>query len=348
MKKVFICFVLIMCFSFVINKENMVKASVNFSSNCIAMDYDTNRIIYENNKDRVMLPASITKILTCIVAIENGNLDDYYKVDYKTISQTGSSIYMDLNDEMKLYDLLCGLMMRSGNDCAYLIASNVFNDYDLFIDKMNEYALKIGMESSVFNNPSGLDSKDIKECNYTTCYDMALLMKYAYSNKVFREINEKVSHRCESKNGKIYVFNTKHKLIKNYDYCVAGKTGYTSLASRTLVSVFEKDDLCLIVVTMDCGNDWEVHLNLADYYFDNFERCVFMKSGLIDVNDSKYPYTPIIYEDIAYPLRDEESLNIKVYLYTESNDDKIGYVKIYLNSNNENIFIKNIIIYRYC
>lgn len=346
MRKFLIILLLLFNILFIFINDFKVNASINYNTNCIAMDYNTKRIIYENNKDKVMLPASITKILTCIVAIENGNLEEYYKVDYKTISQVGSSIYMDLNDEMKLYDLLVGLMLRSGNDCAYLIASNVFDSYDRFIDEMNLLAKKIGMENSVFNNPSGLDSKNIKECNYTTCYDMALLMRYAYSNSIYREINSKTSYKCESKNGKIFVFNTKHKLIKNYDYCKAGKTGFTELAKRTLVSLFEKDDMKVIVVTMNCGNDWEVHLGLSNNYFDNFQMKTFMKSGFIDVNDNDYPYTPIIYDDIAYLIKNDEKLKIKIILYTKSDNDKIGYVKLYLH-NNEDIFVRKIDIYRY-
>ncbi len=343
MKKVFIFVFLIIVSVILCFGALPVNANVSYNTNCIAMDYNTQRIIYENNKDKVMLPASITKILTCIVAIENGDLNEYYKVDYNTISQIGSSIYMDLNDEMKLYDLLCGLMMRSGNDCAYLIASNVFDDYDKFIEEMNALAKKIGMESSIFTNPSGLDSKNIKECNYTTCYEMALLMRYAYSNKTYREINEKVSHKCESKNGKVYVFNTKHKLIKNYDYCKAGKTGYTELASRTLVSVFEKNDQILIVVTMNSSDDWNVHLGLADYYFDNFENLVIMRSGFIDIADNFYPFTPIIYEDVIYPIKDDEKIKVEVYLFTKASSEKIGYFKIFLNSK----CVKKIDIYRY-
>lgn len=347
MKKINLFILLLIIFLCLININIDISANVPINSNCVALDYNTNRIIYENNKDKVMLPASITKILTCIVAIENGDLNEYYKVDYETISQIGSSIYMDLNDEMKLYDLLCGLMMRSGNDCAYLIASNVFESYDIFIEEMNSLARKIGMNNSVFNNPSGLDSKDIRECNYTTCYDMAILMRYCFSNEVFREINKKTSYKCESKNGKVFVFYNKHKLIKNNDDCIGGKTGYTKLAERTLVSVFERKGCILIVVTMKCSNDWDVHLSLWDYYNDVFDNYVFLKRGILDVSDLDYNYTPIIYEDVSYLLKEDEDLKIELYLFKKDNDGIIGYFNLYLVSQNKNIFVKRIFVYRY-
>ena len=159
------------------------------------MDAESGRIYYEKNKDQRYLTASIAKIMTAIVAIENGSLFTMYKVDLGSTLTEGSSIYLKEGDDIFLYDLLCGLMLRSGNDAATLISRVVFKTEEEFVFNMNQTAKRIGMANSTFENPTGLNKDTF---NYSTALDMALLMKYAIKNDVFYEISTKKYHKAET------------------------------------------------------------------------------------------------------------------------------------------------------
>ena len=151
----------------------------------ILMDTDNNRILYANNIHKVRSIASISKIMTAIVAIESGKLDETVTVGDEIKKAYGSGIYIQIGENIKLLDLLYGLMLRSGNDAALTIASYVGGNVDEFVKKMNEKAQEIGMKNTVFNNPSGLDQE---KGNYSTAYDMAILTSYAMKNETYRKI----------------------------------------------------------------------------------------------------------------------------------------------------------------
>ena len=149
------------------------------------MDLDSGRILYENNPNRKMLIASITKIMTAIVAIENGDLTKEITVGDEVLSMYGTNIYVEVGEKMKLRDLLYGLLLRSGNDASVVIAKAVGGSEEKFVELMNKKAKEIGMKNTIFRNPHGLDEETE---NYSTAYDMALLSRYAYKNKTYRNI----------------------------------------------------------------------------------------------------------------------------------------------------------------
>ena len=149
------------------------------------MDLDSGRILYENNPNRKMLIASITKIMTAIVAIENGDLTKEITVGDEVLSMYGTNIYVEVGEKMKLRDLLYGLLLRSGNDASVVIAKAVGGSEEKFVELMNKKAKEIGMKNTIFRNSHGLDEETE---NYSTAYDMALLSRYAYKNKTYRNI----------------------------------------------------------------------------------------------------------------------------------------------------------------
>lgn len=204
---------------------------------CILMDADSERILFEKNVHRQMPIASITKIMTALIAIEEGVLDEYVTISPEATKQIGSSLYVKAGEQLKLIDLLYGLMLRSGNDAAYAIAEHVAGDYDTFVLWMNERAKQIGMYNTVFENPSGLDETS---SNLSTAYDMAKLMRIALQNPIFQTISSTKTHRATTKEGQVYVFHHKHRLVNAYDYITGGKTGYTKRAGRTLVTAAKK------------------------------------------------------------------------------------------------------------
>jgi len=308
----------------------------------ILMEKESGRILYQKNCDVRFLTASISKIMTAIVAIEHGDLEEYYRVDEESARQEGSSLYLEAGDRVKLMDLLYGLMLRSGNDAAMLIAKNVFDDYDHFIYMMNETAKKIGMTSSSFSNPSGLDEEN---GNFSTCRDMALLMAYSLDNNLFRKIAGTRTYRITTQNGIVIDCYNKHHLLHSLDYVTAGKTGYTTKAKRTLVTSAKKDDMELIAVTMNSNNDdFSVHRELFNYGFANYRMFLVLKRQIIKVNDSLYTATPVILEDIKYPVLETEKVACTIKLLKKPGSKLIiGQAVITVDGKP----VKTVDIYRY-
>lgn len=195
------------------------EASPNVSArNAIVLDIDSNEILYEKQPQEKRNIASITKIMTAIVAVENGDLDDQVTISSNAVNKEGSSIYTKPGDRYSLRDLVYGLMLRSGNDAATAIAEHVGGSEKGFAFLMNEKRRWIGMKNSSFKNPHGLDEED----HYSTAYDMALLTSYAMKNDEFRKIFG--TKKYLSENIDYYWFN-KNKLLMTNDYCTGGKQG---------------------------------------------------------------------------------------------------------------------------
>ncbi|KPV55216.1 peptidase M15, partial [Paenibacillus sp. A3] len=197
------------------------------------IDVASGRLLYSSRGDKPMRIASLTKIMTAIVAIEHGRLSDRAKVSKNAFGKEGSSIYLRLNEEMNLKDLLYGLMLRSGNDAAITIAEHVGGSVEGFAFLMNEKAKVVGMTNSSFKNPSGLDEQG----HYSTANDMAKLTAYALKNPVFQEIvKTKVKKVPNPNESWDYSWVNKNKMLSLYDGADGVKTGYTKLAKRCLVS----------------------------------------------------------------------------------------------------------------
>lgn len=239
--------------------------NINFNvdaESCVVMDANNNEILYQNNPHKKLLPASITKILTCITALELYPIDDYVYIDYDMINTIGSRIYLKIGDYIKVEDLLYGLMLNSGNDAAKALALHYSKIEEDFIKQMNKLAKKIGMVNSVFKNSSGLDNET---SNITTAYDMAILTSYSLNNDNFIKFFGTKKYYTKLDDRTLY-YHHKHRLVQNYDFVLGGKTGYTERAGRTLVTVFEEGDKKIIVVTFNSHNDWQIHLNFGRHF----------------------------------------------------------------------------------
>ena len=274
----------------------------------ILMDMDSKRILYADDIHTQRSIASITKIMTAILAIESGKIDDIVTIGDEINESYGSGIYIKQNEEMKLKDLVYGLMLRSGNDAALSIAKNVSGNVDEFVKLMNEKAQELGMKNTVFNNPSGLDTP---KSNYSTAYDMALLTSYAMENEIYREITSKKKYTLKT-NMNTYIWYNKNKLLNNYKYATGGKTGFTEIAKRTLVTTASKDNLNLVVVTLNDGNDFNDHKNLYEEAYNTYTNYQILKEGNIDIIDDEYydDYKFYIKDNFSYPLNNAETNNI--------------------------------------
>ncbi|MDT9726691.1 D-alanyl-D-alanine carboxypeptidase [Xylanibacillus composti] len=262
------------------------------------IDVESGRILYSHNGDKPMLIASLTKVMTAIVAIEHGNLEDEVTVGRNAVGKEGSSIYLKLGEKMSLENLLYGLMLRSGNDAATAIAEHVGGSIEGFAFLMNQKAEEIGMTNSHFVNPHGLDAKD----HYASANDMAKLTAYALRNKSFRQIvSTKVKKAPNPHEDWDYVWHNKNKMLRFYDGADGVKTGYTKAAGRCLISSATQGGRQLAVVTLNDGNDWLDHRHVLDWGFQYFPHRTLIKRG------SAIQGTGLrAAADFSYPLVEEE------------------------------------------
>lgn len=256
-------------------------APETLSPSVILMEESTGTILYEKNSDEAHYPASITKIMTTLLALENGNLSDMVTFSDDAINNTeGSGIARDYGEQMTLEQCLYGVMLESANECAYAVAEHVGGTVENFVDMMNAKAKELGCTNTHFANPHGLQDEN----HYTTAHDMALIAQAAYQNETFRIIigTKMYTIPPTNKHAEETVLRNHHDMLCTYHnanrkylypYCVGGKTGYTATANSTLVTYAEKDGMTLICVVMDTQspNQFIDTVNLFDYAFDNFQ-----------------------------------------------------------------------------
>ncbi|GGD69528.1 D-alanyl-D-alanine carboxypeptidase DacB [Paenibacillus nasutitermitis] len=247
--------------------------------------------------------ASLTKIMTAIVAIEHGKLSDMVKTSKRAAGREGSSIYLKLGEEMSLQNMLYGLMLRSGNDVATAIAEHVGGSEEGFVHMMNEKAQMLGMSRSQFMNPHGLDI----EGHYSSANDLAKLTAYALKNQTFKEIVKTKVKSAPNPNEKWdYSWKNKNKMLTMYDGADGVKTGYTKQAFRCLVSSATRNGQQLAVVTLNDGDDWMDHQKLLNWGFAHYPLAEVTHKGQ-PVNG--YPLA--VGRTLRYPLADGEKEQLR-------------------------------------
>ncbi len=324
-----------------------IKAIEISATSAILMDMDSKRILYSKNIRNVRSVASISKIMTAIVAIENADIKKEVTIGDEILKAYGSGIYIKQGEKLTLEDLLYGLMLRSGNDAALAIAKYVGGSVEKFVEMMNETATKIGMKDSVFNNPHGLDQED--GGNLSSAYDMALLTSYAMQNETYKKIVSTKKYTLKT-NMNTYSWTNKNKLLRTYEYTTGGKTGFTEIARRTLVTTASKDNMNLVVVTLNDGNDFADHKSLFEYGFGNYKSYQILKKGNIQIYDDEYysKYNLYIKNDFKYLLESSENQSIILDFKLEKsrnikNNNKVGEVDVLLGDkiiHTEKIYVK--------
>lgn len=293
--------------SFVFNNETEIKS--DYESNVIGsycvMSMNDYTIVDSYKSEHTQSVASISKIMTAIVAIEEGNLKDKIIVDDIIDQVDGSMLYLQKGDTYTLEDLLYGLMLRSGNDAAVLIAQHVGGSVEDFVRMMNDKAKKLKMLSSTFHNPSGLDEED--GGNISSSCDIAVLMSYAMKNASFAKIVATPSYSpCK---GKLWV--NKNKFLKEYENATGGKTGYTKQAKRTLVTTSEKDGMGIVSVTLNASDDFNIHKQMHDLAYEKFECVKLIDKGNYKIQNHIYKIENDIYQTIRKGEVDKVKLDIE-------------------------------------
>lgn len=277
------------------------------AASAILIEQQSGRVLYAQNADEERLIASITKIMTAVVALENGSLQDTYTVTAEDMAE-GSSMYLRPGETLRLEELLYGLMLSSGNDAALAVAHCVSGSVEGFVDEMNATAARLGMSHSHFENPNGLDA----EGHYASAADMAVLAAYALDDQDFLRIVSTTSINI----GGRYLANH-NKLLKLCDGCIGVKTGFTKAAGRTLVSAARRDGMTLVCVTLNDGDDWNDHMALFDYGFSQYRLSAPAGAGQVMastlVRNGDVPSVGLMAaERLCYPVAEGETLTMTV------------------------------------
>lgn len=338
LKKVFLLLILFVLISF-----DFTYALCSSSHSCILIDNESARILYSKNINSKQLIASTTKLMTFLIAYENGNLDDYYIVSEEVLKMYGTSIYLSIGEKVSLRDLLYGLILRSGNDASVVIANNVGKSYDHFIELMNKKAKEIGMRNTIFKNPHGLDEESE---NYSTSYDMALLSRYLHKIPFYLEVSS-TKHYMMKSDLKTYDWYNRNKLLSLYKNTISGKNGYTPRAGKTLVSGAMKNNLSLSAVSLDDGDIYNTHIKLYDYGFNTFSRYMVVNKDEFFYEDKYYGGRLYVEESFYYPVKENEvdKLNILVQIIKDVDlnvSNKVGNLIVYLD--NEEIYREDLFI----
>lgn len=243
----------------------------------ILLHGDTLRVLAEKDADTPRLIASTTKLMTALVAVEQGNMDAAVEIDPAWTRVEGSSMYLKAGESYTLRELLTGLLLASGNDAALAIAGSVAGSAEDFAALMNAQAAALGMTHSHFQNPHGLNAAD----HYSTARDLARLMVRVMQEPLLREIMALPSAEIHG-----LTYQNHNKLLSNCAGVNGGKTGYTMAAGRCLVTSCERDGLWLVCVTLSDKSDWADHEALYDW------ACGHYRAYLPDTDS--LPAVPVI------------------------------------------------------
>jgi len=331
--KILLSIVLIFSFSnlFCFNSAYLGKSEVKYSKAECVMDMESRRILYAQNAETRLPMASTTKIVTAITVLEHcKDIETPFKIPELAIGVEGSSIYLKEEDNYSVKDLLYGLMLRSGNDAATALAIKTAGSKEKFSVLMNKTAQKAGALNSNFLNPHGLPQKG----HLTTARDLTLITCYAMHNTLFREI---VNTRYYQPRNWV----NKNKLLKQYEYAVGVKTGYTKEAGRCLVSAATKDNMTLICSVLSCGDMYNRSQNLFEDCFQNYKREQIISKNDIFELQTKDGFVKSKAEiDFFYPLLEGEREHLEIVTSTikdekndknfKKNEEIIGQIQIYL------------------
>lgn len=326
------------------------------------MDFDTGKVLYDNNMDKLLYPASTTKIMTAILAIENGNLEDIVTVDQEVVSLTeGSHIALEPGEKLTMEQLLYALLVQSANDSALAIAKHVSGSIEGFVQLMNEKAKEIGATNTTFVNPNGLH----EDGHITNAYDLAIIGRYAMENETLRKFVNTTKYTIEPTNKKTearYLWNTNNLLAGgglinvdgvNVPYKYEGasglKTGTTSQAGNCLVSFAERDGQRLIAVVLKATGEANLYGDshkLLNYGFNSFDNSILAHKNEfvenIEIKDGSQQYVAgVMNEDFTYPVSAASQDNIERKIVLRENlqapikkGDLLGVSEFYLDGEN--------------
>ena len=280
-----------------------------YALSAVLMDGESGRVLYEKDGERPLANASTTKVLTCIVALENSLGDDYVQVSQNAASQPEVKLGLQKGEQYYLEDLLYSLMLKSHNDTAVAIAEHCGGSVEGFARMLNRKAKQIGCKDTYFITPNGLDAEDENGKHHTTAKDLALIMRYAIKNETFLHIAQTRDYTFSEITGKrTFSVHNANAFLDMRDGVLAGKTGYTSQAGYCYVCAWEKEGKTFIVSLLGCG--WPNH---KTYKWSDTKK-------LLDFGDYNYEYETYWKEPqtgkilVTDGVEDDQDIGKKIYL----------------------------------
>ncbi len=334
-------------------EQNNSKVKIS-SPSAIVMDFTSGRVLYEKDGYSKRNIASLTKVMTAIVTIENVKLDEIVTIKTGAGSIGGSTVGVKKGDEITVKALMYGMLMESGNDCAYALAEYVGGNIDTFGNMMTDKAKEIGAKNSSFKNPHGLDV----EGHYSTAYDMAIITRYALNNKIINEIVG--TNTINIQFGKtVKTFSNTNRLLRTYNRADGVKTGFTNGANRCLIASGSEQDLRVIAVILGAETT-DIRFNdaklLLEYALNNYKMRDISKNMNWYINIPIYKgkqecYEKYITREMKVALTDEEyeEIYIKQTLLPVIKAPlckgyKLGFIEMYVE--NEKIYEESIYLDR--
>ena len=275
----------------------------------VLIDAGTGQLLLSSNPDERLPMASTTKTMTALVVLENCSPDEVVTVPNEAVGVDGSSLYLAYGERLTVRDLLYGLMLRSGNDCAVALAIHVGGSVEGFAAMMNERAQRLGLVNTHFVTPNGLHDAE----HYTTAFELALIGAEALKNPVFREIVSTKYYTIDSSIRSITVKN-KNSMLWDYEDCIGVKTGYTSQAGRCLLFAAERDGLLLVGCVLNCRPMFDVAPEMLDYGFENYSAVNAVEKGAevarANVGSGSLPV--LAGSTVVIPVKKGEALNLSL------------------------------------
>lgn len=315
-----------------------------YALSAVLMDAENGRVLYEKDGYKEMPMASTTKIMTCIIALENGNLEDVVTISKYASTMPDVQLNVVQGEQYRLKDLLYSLMLESHNDVAVAIAEHVGGSVEGFAKMMNAKAKELGCEHTNFVTPNGLDAAS----HYTTAVELAKISSYAIKNKQFIEITNTSSWQfSELKKGRTFTVSNKDKFLYLYNGAIGIKTGFTNKAGYCFVGAVKKDDKTLISAVLASGwppnknYKWKDTTELMNYGVDNFEkRQIFNSDKVFEaayVKDGQENFVDLYYEgNIELLMKKDDIVKIEYKVPTIIAapiyvDTVVGSAKYYVN-----------------
>ncbi len=352
MKKLLICMTAILIFCQTAYAEQ-TPPSV-YAKGAVLIDGDSGRVLWGKNESEPLTMASTTKIMTAIIVLEEGNIDDMVTVSSRAAKSPQVRMNLTAGEQIREEDLLYAMMMKSYNDAAVALAEHVGGSVEEFCDKMTQKAKEIGAEDTVFGSPNGLDSHLTFEQHHSTAKDMALIARYALQNDKFVEIvnTHSITLPLKGGEGKQYTITNPNRFLQEYNGAIGVKTAYTNKAGQCFVGAAKRDDITLITTVLASGwgqegreQKWKDTKALMDYGFSNYKKEVIAEKGqqvqqTVVLYSQKQSIPAVLADGFEGMFSNEEldrmklyATQIKIIEAPVAKGQKLGTAEVMLGSN---------------